>query len=246
MAINTLQSLPTRQTFGGHLMNVSEIFHSVQGEGPNVGLPTVFLRLSGCNLKEKCSVPCDTKYAWEEKEEKSLNDVLCVIKSFQSNISYSAGRRLIVTGGEPLLQQTELSSLLSILKSNSIINFVEIETNGTIIPLKEMITNVNSWIVSPKTFPLSIETWQFLHKPLVNRVHLKFVINNSGTIHNLLETYQQIGHLIPPERIVLMPCATTTEEQTTILPSLIETAKIYGFRVSPRLQILAYGQKRGV
>lgn len=226
-------------------LKVTEIFSSVQGEGPNIGLPVIFLRLSGCNLS--CSF-CDTKYALTEGKELTVEEVSLQIQKLQCGMSYSGGRRLIITGGEPLLQQEELTKFLSIAKQSitGFIEFVEVETNGTIVPTKEMIKYVDSWIVSPKSFPIPMETWQFLHKPLINKLHLKFVIDNTINIHNLLESYKQFNHLIPPERVFLMPCAMSITEQFTRLPMLIKTAKTYGFRVTLRLHIIAYGNKRGV
>jgi len=226
-------------------LKVTEIFSSVQGEGPNIGLPAIFLRLSGCNLS--CSF-CDTKYALTEGKELTVEEVSLQIQKLQRGMSYSGGKRLIITGGEPLCQQEELTKFLSIVKQpmTGFIEFVEIETNGTIVPTKEMIKYVDSWIVSPKSFPLQIETQQFLHKPVINKTHLKFVINSTIDIHNLLEAYTQFNHLIPPEQIFLMPCATSITEQFIRLPMIIKTAKTYGFRVTPRLHIIAYGNVRGV
>jgi len=77
---------------------VSEIFFSVQGEGPGIGKPAVFLRLSGCNLK--CAW-CDTKYTWHGGKMMTEPTVLKEIKRYPC-------KRLVVTGGEPLLQQDNL------------------------------------------------------------------------------------------------------------------------------------------
>jgi 7-carboxy-7-deazaguanine synthase len=103
-------------------MRVVEVFSSLQGEGRNQGRPTVFLRLAGCNLA--CAW-CDTAYAREGGEELDADAVLARVRA-------TAGpcRRLCVTGGEPLLQQSELVPIAAALGSEGFA--VEVETNGTI------------------------------------------------------------------------------------------------------------------
>ena len=100
-------------------MKITEIFYSIQGEGKNTGVPTIFIRTTGCNLR--CSY-CDTKYAYENGEEKKPDSILKEIRMFNCN-------NVSITGGEPLLQK-DLKDLLKILiqkKYN-----ITIETNGSI------------------------------------------------------------------------------------------------------------------
>ena len=101
-------------------MNVCEIFHSIQGESTYSGLPCVFIRMAGCNLR--CSY-CDTKYAYEDGVEKSVDEVLAQLQPY--------GCRLVeITGGEPLLQQDEVNRLIySLLESG---HRVLMETNGSL------------------------------------------------------------------------------------------------------------------
>src|SRR6185436_10838972 len=108
-------------------LRISEIFESVQGEGASAGEPSVFLRLSTCNLR--CTW-CDTKYTWDwtafryEDEVHPMN-----VDEVRKRIVQSASGRLIVTGGEPLLQRRELEALLAELPEDL---YVEFETNGTL------------------------------------------------------------------------------------------------------------------
>ncbi len=99
-------------------MKVSEIFHSIQGEGKDIGLPTTFVRTSGCNLR--CEW-CDTKYAWEggkeikvERIKKKLEEIGC--------------QRICITGGEPLLQD-DVYELIDLIEDRY---KVSVETNGSI------------------------------------------------------------------------------------------------------------------
>ncbi|MCX8082958.1 MAG: 7-carboxy-7-deazaguanine synthase QueE [bacterium] len=100
------------------IYNVSEIFYSIQGEGILQGLPMIFIRLAGCNLR--CSF-CDTKYAWGKGKKQDVRRIIKKIERYPS-------RWVCITGGEPLLQQ--LSPLIKILKDRKYC--VAIETNGTI------------------------------------------------------------------------------------------------------------------
>lgn len=103
-------------------MKISEIFFSIQGESTYAGLPFVFVRLSGCNLR--CNY-CDTAYAWEEGDEVTVEEVLRRIGGFPC-------KYVAITGGEPLLQEEVYTLIDRLLKAQY---RVLIETNGS-IPLK--------------------------------------------------------------------------------------------------------------
>ena len=99
-------------------MKVNEIFYSLQGEGITTGYPTVFIRLTGCNLR--CTY-CDTVYAYEEGQEMSVNEIADRVKDYGAHY-------ICITGGEPLLQKAELKMLLSLLGKHT----VTVETNGSV------------------------------------------------------------------------------------------------------------------
>ena len=100
-------------------MKINEIFYSIQGEGNWTGLPNIFIRTAGCNLQ--CSF-CDTKYAFDVKQEMTIKEILKVIKSY--NCSY-----ICITGGEPLIQK-ETNELIDILLTKGY--YICLETNGSI------------------------------------------------------------------------------------------------------------------
>ena len=100
-------------------MKINEIFYSIQGEGKWTGLPNIFIRTTGCNLR--CSY-CDTKYAYDEGSEKNIKDILKEIKKFPCN-------NICITGGEPLLQSDILKFLEVLIKKKYSIC---LETNGSI------------------------------------------------------------------------------------------------------------------
>jgi len=101
-------------------MNINEIFYSIQGETTYAGLPCIFVRTSGCNLRCKY---CDTKYAYENGADVSVGTIVAQVRSY--------GCQLVeITGGEPLLQNDEVNSLIKMLLDNEY--EVLLETNGSL------------------------------------------------------------------------------------------------------------------
>lgn len=116
------------------MITVNEIFYSLQGEGADAGIPTVFIRLTGCNLR--CSY-CDTRYAWDEGVEKGVNEILEELGAWNC-------RKVCVTGGEPLLQKG-VYDLIDILLERKY--EVSVETNGsltiTMLVKKNVVTKMD-------------------------------------------------------------------------------------------------------
>ena len=102
-------------------LRVCEIFESLQGEGARVGEPSLFLRLSGCNLRCRC---CDTKYSWDEFTEYPLDELVRVVES-------SGLTSIVITGGEPTLQADELIEFFNELGHRKLKSIIE--TNGTLL-----------------------------------------------------------------------------------------------------------------
>ncbi len=101
------------------MLIVNEIFHSIQGEGAATGIPTVFVRLTGCNLR--CSY-CDTEYAFYEGVKMSIDEIIAKVKKYACNT-------VEITGGEPLLQKESLI----LMRRLSDDNFnVMLETSGSL------------------------------------------------------------------------------------------------------------------
>lgn len=218
-------------------MQVSEIFYSIQGEGPNAGKPMVFLRLAGCNLR--CDF-CDSKYAWCTKKNMYVEEIIEEIQKYDC-------RRLCITGGEPLLQQEGLWRLFRIMQESRW--YIEVETNGTIYPDSEIKKLVDLWIVSPKLSGSHVSEkkrinvdvlWNFKE---INSV-FKFVITSMEDIEEVIALEDKF-HLCK-DVIYLMPEGITCEEITCKSGMIIEACKKYGYNYSPRLQIMIYGNQRGI
>jgi organic radical activating enzyme len=208
-------------------LSVCEIFYSIQGEGPSVGKPAVFLRLSGCNLR--CAW-CDSKFTWKRLPVSEITDIIKKIKKYPS-------KRLIITGGEPTLQQEGIVELLKKLKGYT----VELETNGS-IPFKigQYFEQINC---SPKLESSGNKPYKLQILPSNKKVIYKFVIGKKSDLDEMKEYCKK--YKIPKEKIYLMPLGITGEAISKISSWLIEICKKEGYNFSPRLHIIIWGNKRG-
>ena len=251
-------------------MKVSEIFYSIQGEGTNNGIPSVFLRLGMCNLH--CWW-CDTKYTWsftERIHRQVLEDLRRLNKQIPPNtkiynqeeelkemtteqayeqiIKYPT-KKLVLTGGEPTLYHTDtiLNNLLKKLHDEDW--HIEIETNGTIIPNNKFVKLIDQWNVSPKLensgnekrIREKSEVYNFYSK--LSNVYFKFVIESGEDLTEVLRLMNQ--YKLPHERIILMPQATNSDTLKQKSKFLVEICKKNNFRFSSRLQIEIWKNERG-
>ena len=225
-------------------MKISEIFESIQGEGNNAGKPAVFLRTAECNLK---CVWCDTKYTWDWKNydySKEVNEMS--IKEVRQSLEQFRIRHLVITGGEPLMQQDDLAELVTFLKPEF---YVEVETNGTILPNNALSALVDQWNVSPKTKnsgnPLEMcednECYTFFSKK--KNCYFKYVVESED---DLIEINQFISkYSLEKDRILLMTQAITKEEILAKENSVFTISKKYSLGFSPRLHVMKWGSQRG-
>ena len=225
-------------------MQVNEIFKSIQGEGPNFGKPAIFLRTAQCNLK--CTW-CDTKYTWDwenydfrkEVKEMTIDEVRATILDLEI-------KHLVITGGEPLLQQDDLADLLSFLKPDF---YVEVETNCTILPNKMLTDLVNQWNVSPKTEnsgnPLELYDNNECYYFFANQENcfFKYVVEDETDIPEIKKFVTK--YKIPEKRVQLMTQASTKEEISMREKSISKLAKSHNFAFSPRLHVAMWGSQRG-
>jgi len=163
-------------------MRIAEIFYSIQGEGPAMGRPATFVRLAGCNLS--CE-GCDTYL--KQWQEQSLLSVLERIE----------GKRVVMTGGEPTLQISELSELIALLHEAG--KEVHIETNGTNLIPEAVLRKIHYAVVSPKrgsNFHLAYWSGK-------ENVHIKFVIGRSSWCWTSRLLEEQVPSL-PKERVWIM------------------------------------------
>ena len=220
-----------------------EVFASIQGEGRSAGLLCTFVRLSRCNLA--CTW-CDTAYTWRFTEfDRKANQIVLSEADTAARIMALSGERLVITGGEPLLQGAGLARMAALLSGHRI----EIETNGTIAPHAALDPLVAQYNVSPKLKHsgnaaelalLSDRLQAWSDEP---KAHFKFVISSPEDLSEVL-TLQQT-YAIPSERIQLMPEGTTSTAIRARSSWLAPLAHQHGFDCSDRLHIHLYGDTRG-
>ena len=230
-----------------------EIFGSVQGEGPSAGAPVAFVRLSRCNL---ACVWCDTAYTWHFEGdarphrsgvtfERRANQVTLDVAEVAERIRALGQNRLVITGGEPVLQAGALAELLEGLDDMT----VEIETNGTTKALPRLDIRIDQYNVSPKLAHsgnpagLALIPERLAAFAADPRAWFKFVIAAPGDVDEVLAL--QRAYAIPPARIFLMPegtdSATLRAREQWLVPLCLE----HGFRLSDRLHIHLFGDTRG-
>ena len=228
-------------------MRIAEIFHSIQGEGLLTGVPSIFIRTSGCNLR--CDW-CDTPYAsWKpEGPEMSIEEILKKISGWDCN-------HIVLTGGEPMIA-SDLPELAEALKNQG--KHITIETAGT-IPPNGIPCDLAS--ISPKlsnsTPPASRDpAWAQKHEAtrLQPEVisewirkypfQLKFVVSSENDLAEIKDLLSRLPP-VPLHQILLMPEGTDVKILTARTPWLVEICKREGFRFCPRLHIDLFGHKRG-
>lgn len=223
-----------------------EIFASLQGEGPSAGRPSVFVRLSRCNLA--CTW-CDTAYTWRFAGpgafERKANQVTLSEDDTAERIRALCQDRLVVTGGEPLLQAPALARLLTLLSGMH----VEIETNGTVAPPPTLDALVDQYNVSPKlthsgnAAALALVPARLAAFAADPRAFFKFVVAAPADVAEVLALAN--AYAIPRERLFLMPEGTDGATLRTRARWLAPLALEHGLRFSDRLHIHLYGDTRG-
>ncbi len=205
------------------MLAICEIFYSLQGEGPLMGRPAVFVRLSGC-VKPYCEF-CDTPEALGQGTPMALETIVGQVRSYGCSL-------VVITGGEPFLQWKQgLWELSQILIEQGM--SVQYETSGR-AGIPEDITGIV--VLSPKP-------GQWPSPEIVARAHfLKPIVGDDP--HITLDAVKLSG--FPANRIWLMPLGGNREEQITGMPLVWDLCVRYGYCMSPRLHILAHDRKKGI
>ena len=225
-------------------MRINEIFPSVQGEGTTIGVPSIFIRTAGCNLK--CTW-CDTPYTSWKPEGKSM-DIDEIMRDVEA---HSPIKNIVLTGGEPLIQP-EIVPLVERLAGEGY--NIQIETNGTIY--RENLNGLAYFTVSPK-LSRSVPTGEFSKYHEEHRMNLDILRQYKGkgefkfvvASRDDLDEVKDLTHILnlSEETVVLMPEGISEAVVMNGARWLAEVVKkeLPYARVIPRLQILMYGNKRG-
>lgn len=235
-----------------------EIFRSIQGEGPAIGRPRTFVRLSGCNLH---CVWCDTAYTWNwigtpfahergTKFDPSAEMVKLSPAETAALIHALPSEGVVITGGEPLLQTEALIEMIDALREHDPRALIEIETNGSIAPSDALVDRIDYFVVSPKLAHSGNDAAVALKPEALTRfaqlpgAFLKFVAKTAADVETAAGIAER--YAFPAVRIFIMPEGTTSEAVRSRGATLIDATIAHGFNYSDRLHIHLFGQKRGV
>ncbi len=224
-------------------MKIAELFYSIQGEGALIGVPSIFIRTSGCNLR--CSW-CDTPYtSWQpEGTEFTLEQILDEVSAYPAS-------HVVVTGGEPMIAP-DIIALTERLRARNL--HITIETAGTVFaPVACDLMSISPKLANstPEDARFSKQHERLRIQPavlseLMTRYpyQLKFVIAQPG---DLDEVRMLTGSLrADRERVILMPEGIDPARLRERAVWLAEICKEEGFRFSPRLHVDLWGDRRGV
>ena len=238
-----------------------EIFHTIQGEGSNTGLPTVFIRSSLCNLH--CHW-CDTAYTWNWEDTNFDTEFGEKFKRDEQIITIDPGdlaaqitreyacSNFVFTGGEPLLQEKAWLQLMQEIRGASpAVKFhFEIETNGTLLPGDDFLNEIDQLNISPKLTnsgvpeSLCIKPEALTGLAKSTKADFKFVIETEADfaeVRSLISTFE-----IAADHVFLMPKAISADELEANSGKVADLCKEHGYRFSDRLHIRLFGAKRGV
>jgi 7-carboxy-7-deazaguanine synthase len=229
-------------------MLISEIFYSLQGEGELTGVPSVFVRTSGCNLR--CNW-CDTPYAsWKpEGKQMSVAEILTAVRPHPA-------RHVVLTGGEPMIAPgiRELAAELKKLDYH-----ITIETAATVAPggIACDLASMSPKLKNSAPDARLDDTWRQKHEALRWQpdlvrawldgygYQLKFVVAQEADVDEIEAMLATLGREIPRAKVLLMPEGTTVEVLRSRAGWLGELCKARGYRYAPRLHVELYGNKRG-
>ena len=228
-------------------MRIAELFHSIQGEGKLVGVPSVFVRASGCNLR--CTW-CDTPHAsWEpEGPEVAVDEIVRQVRAFGT-------RHVVLTGGEPMIMP-DIVALAEALKSHD--HHITIETAATVykaLPLdlaslSPKLSNSTPWEREGGRFAVAHEK-QRINVPVIQQFidaspdfQLKFVVSDERDLAEIETLLAQLKNWEASD-VLLMPEGIDADTLDRRAEWVGEICKRTGFRYCPRLHVYLYGHTRG-
>ena len=228
-------------------MRISELFYSIQGEGKLVGMPSLFVRCSGCNLR--CTW-CDTPYAsWNPQgDDWPVSRIIDAVASYRSH-------HVVITGGEPMIMP-DITPLCDALKEHGY--HITIETAATIfeairLDLASMSPKLSNSTPTEREGGkyVAMHERQRLNLPVIQQFidsspdfQLKFVVSDARDLDEIDALLEKIRGW-KPQDILLMPEGTDADTLATRAGWITELCKSRGFRYCPRLHVALYGNRRG-
>jgi organic radical activating enzyme len=239
-----------------------EIFHSIQGEGRSAGRPSVFARSSLCNLH---CVWCDTDYTWNwegtsfshvrdgepgyVKFRKQDQILTLTARQVADRIAGFACPNVVITGGEPLLQQDAWTEVLRMLRQENADYWFEVETNGAVAPQADFDALVNQYNVSPKLSnsknPRALREVEATLTQFANcrKATFKYVVADPSDLPEIIAQIDRFH--IDSGRVYLMPEGRCSEQLRERASWLVGECLRLGFHFTDRLHIHLFQDARG-
>jgi len=231
-----------------------KVFYTIEGEGEYIGMPSVFMRMSMCNLTCKGFASddspngCDSFVSWSVKNKMTFAEIFQLMEENNYIEHLKTAAILKLTGGEPLIQEKQLLKFVQALYERyDFIPVIDFETNATLTPSEEWHKWSATFTTSPKlrsngdpedkTYKPEVLKWH-----VKNKSGFKFVINVSEDIEEIWSKYvkDENGINIPLNRIWFMPCCGSRQEHSERSAAVAEYAKAMHVNFSPRLQLVIW------
>lgn len=239
------------------ILSDDKIFYTIEGEGEYIGQPSVFMRLSMCNLTCKSFASkdspngCDSYISWSVKNKMTFEEIFANLED--NNFIDKLKNRAIfkLTGGEPLVQQKQLLKFMhEFVTRYNFIPRIDFETNATILPEEEWITKFFATFTTSPKLTTNGDPEEKTYKPEVLKWHVdhnsgfKFVITTSEDIDEIWKKYinDYEGINVPLQRVWFMPCCGSREEHIKRAEVVVEYAKAMHVNFSPRLHLLVWNK----
>jgi organic radical activating enzyme len=234
-----------------------KLFYTLEGEGEHIGQPSVFMRMSMCNLTCKgfatvdSPYGCDSFVSWSVKNKMTFEEIFQLMEK-ENYIDCLKNRAIFkLTGGEPMLTQKYLLNFISaFVKRYNFLPRIDFETNATILPDQRWIEEFNATFTTSPKLISNGDPEEKTYKPEVLRWHVnhnsgfKFVIASESDVEEVwrkyLDDYEGIN--VPLQRVWFMPCCGSREEHIERAPLIAELAKKNNVNFSPRLHLLLWNK----
>jgi 7-cyano-7-deazaguanosine (preQ0) biosynthesis protein QueE len=219
---------------------VSEVFGpTFQGEGPTLGRRAAFVRLGRCNLDCRW---CDTPFTWDwERFDPAVELTRRPVADIVADVAAMGVDRVVLTGGEPLLQQRHLPPFLDACAERGWA--VEVETNGTVAPLPTIAEKVERFNVSPKLANSGVDRDKAIVPGALaalaatGKAGFKFVVTGPGDLDEIAA--------LDVEPVYVMAEGTTPEAVLATTRAVADAVSRRGWHLTTRLHVLLWGDERG-
>jgi len=232
-------------------------FYTLEGEGEFVGQPSVFLRMSMCNLtcigfaSQDSPNGCDSFISWSIKNKMTFDEIFKMMED-NNYIEHLKNRAILkLTGGEPLLQQKALLRFVEAFNTKYGFNpRIDFETNATLIPDERWVTDFCATFTTSPKLTTNGDPEEKTYKPEVLKWHVdhnsgfKFVITSDKDIEEIWRKYvdDYNGINVPLQRIWFMPCCGSRDEHIKNAPAVAEYAKAMHVNFSPRMHLMVWNK----